>query len=310
MIGGVFEILQYMGEVVAMKFMELGEHGYLVLFFGFGGADDFAGNDGGRAFGREKGVDAHDGEFAGVFEGFVVEGFVLDFAALIGGFHGTQHAAAFGDALEFGHYGFFYQLGEFFDDEGALVWVLVFGEAEFVVDDHLNGHGTAHGFLGGRGDGFVVGVSVERIAVVVDGIEGLEGGADVVEADFLCMERAAGGLDVVFELLRTEVGLVFIFHGFCPNGAGHATDDGEFDVDAIGEKEGEVGCKFVDMHAARQVVFDVGEAVGKGESELGDGVGACFGNVIAGNGDGIEVADVVVDEIFLNIAHEFERKIG
>ena len=41
-----------------------------------------------------EGVDADDGEFAGVFEHFVVHGFVLNLAALVAGFHGTEHAAA------------------------------------------------------------------------------------------------------------------------------------------------------------------------------------------------------------------------
>jgi hypothetical protein len=33
-----------------------------------------------------------------VLEGFVVQAFLLDFAALVHGFHGAQYAAALGDA--------------------------------------------------------------------------------------------------------------------------------------------------------------------------------------------------------------------
>ena len=108
-----------------------------------------------------------------------------------------QNAAPFGDAVEFHQDGFFDKIGEFFDDEGTLQWVLVFGHAEFVVDDHLDGHGATNGFLRGRSDCFVVGVGVQRVAVVVDGVERLQGGADVVEADFLRVQGTAACLDVV-----------------------------------------------------------------------------------------------------------------
>ena len=69
---------------------------------------------------------------------------VLDLAALVAGFHGAQHAAALGDALELGQHGFFHQLGQFLDDEGALVRVFVLGQAPFAVDDELDRHGAAH----------------------------------------------------------------------------------------------------------------------------------------------------------------------
>jgi hypothetical protein len=88
-------------------------------------------------------------------------------------------------------HGLFHQFGQFFDDEGALQRVFIFGQAQFLVDDQLDGHGPAHRFLGGRGDGLIVGVGVQRVAVVVDGIERLQGGADVVEGDFLRVQAAA-----------------------------------------------------------------------------------------------------------------------
>src|SRR5690606_8242530 len=93
--------------------------------------------------------------------------------------------------------GGFHEVGELFDDEGALERVLILGQAELLVDDELDGHGAAHAFLGGRGDGLVVGVGVQAVAVVVDGVERLQRGADVVEVDLLRVEAAAAGLDVV-----------------------------------------------------------------------------------------------------------------
>src|SRR3546814_4130884 len=70
-------------------------------------------------------------------------------------------------------------------------------EPHFLVDDHLDGDGAAHAFFGGRGDGFVVGVGVQAVAVVEQGVQGLQGGADVVELDLLRVQGAAAGLDVV-----------------------------------------------------------------------------------------------------------------
>jgi hypothetical protein len=54
----------------------------------------------------------------------------------------------------------------------------------------LDGDRPAHGFLGGRGDRLVVGVGVQRVAVVVDRVERLQRRPDVVEGDLLaCSDR-------------------------------------------------------------------------------------------------------------------------
>lgn len=76
---------------------------------------------------------------------FVEHGFVLDAAALLAGFHRSEDAAAFGDAVELGEDGFFDEVGELVDDEGALERVFGAGKAPFGVDDHLDGQGAAHG---------------------------------------------------------------------------------------------------------------------------------------------------------------------
>ena len=102
--------------------------------------------------------------------------------------------------------------------------VLVLGQAELAVDDELDGHGAAHALLGGRGDGLVVGVRVERIAVVVDGVERLQRGADVVEVDLLRVEAAAAGLDVVLEHLAALVGTVAVLERLGPLGATKSTE--------------------------------------------------------------------------------------
>jgi len=133
----------------------------------------------------QEGVDADQGQRAVVFLVLVVQAFFLDLAALVHGVHGAEHAAALADGFEFLVHGLFHQVGEFLDHVAALPGVFVEVEAEFLVDDHLDRHGAAHAFLGGRGDGFVVGVGVQAVAVVEQRVQGLQRGADVVELDFL-----------------------------------------------------------------------------------------------------------------------------
>jgi len=80
-----------------------------------------------------------------------------------------------------------------------------------VVDDELDGDGAAHGVFRGGGDGFVEGVGVQAVAVVEQGVERLQGGADVVELDLLGVEAAPAGLDVVLEFLGAFAGGVAVF---------------------------------------------------------------------------------------------------
>ena len=120
-----------------------------------------------------------------MFQAFIIERFFLDFTALVHGFHGTGHASAFGEPVKFLQHGFFHQVGKLFDDECSLQWILVLCQAQFVVDDELNGHGPPYRFLGWRGNGFIVGICVKGITVVINGIQCLQRGADIVEVDLL-----------------------------------------------------------------------------------------------------------------------------
>ena len=110
---------------------------------------------------RQEGVDADQRQAAVVFLVFVVQRFFLDLAALVHGVHRAEHAAAFADGFEFLVDGFFDDVGELVDDEAALPGVLAKVQAQLAVDDELDRHGAAHGFLGRRGDRFVVGVGVQ-----------------------------------------------------------------------------------------------------------------------------------------------------
>ncbi len=240
----------------------------------------------------------------------VEHGLVLDAAALVAGFHRAEHTAALGDPLELGEYGLLHEAGELLDDVGALDRVLVAGQPPLLVDDHLDGQRATDGVLGRSGHRLVVGVGVQAVAVVVDGAQGLQRGADVVEVHLLGVQGTAGGLDVVLELLRPLGGTVALAQGHRPDPPGHPADDGVLRVQAVGEEERQVRREVVDAHAAGEVGLDVGEAVGEGERDLADRVRPGLRDVVAGDRHGVEVADAVVDEPFLHVGHAAQGELG
>ena len=79
---------------------------------------------------------------------------------------------------------------------------------------------------------------------------------------------------MVLELLAAVVGAVLLPHHHRPDTPCHPADDRILRIKTVREEIGKVRRKVIDMHAARQVVFHKGEAVGEGEGKLADGVGA------------------------------------
>ncbi len=280
----------------------------LLLLLGLGAADELRGA---QFLGRgvQEGVHAHDGQLSAVLEVLVVHGLFLDLAPLVHRLHGAQHAAAVRDAAEFEEHRLLHQLRELLDEEGTLEGVLVLRLAQLPVDDELDGDGPAHALLGGRGDGLVVGIGVQAVAVVVDGVEGLQRRADVVEVDLLGVQRAAARLDVVLQLLAAVVGAVLLLHGHGPDAPGHAADDAVLGIQAVAEEEAEVRREVVDVHAAGQVVLDEGEAVGQGEGQLADGIRARLGDVVPADAHRVEVADLLLDEGLLDVTHDLEAEL-
>ena len=148
-----------------------------------------------------EGVYTDDRVRAIVFLVLVVKGLFLNLAALVTKFHRSQHTAALGDRFKFLEHSLFNQFGQFFDDKTALVGVLVLCQTPFAIDDELDRHGAAYALFRRCGNRFIVGVGVQRVGIVVSGDQRLQGGADVVEVDFLRMQRAPRSLTVVLEFL-------------------------------------------------------------------------------------------------------------
>ena len=146
----------------------------------------------------------------------------------------------------------------------------------------------------GRGDRLVVGVGVQAVAVVVDRAQRLQRGADVVERHLLGVQRPARGLDVVLQLLRPVVGAVAARASRSPRSGG---PPGRAPCTRgpcrWRRRRTGSGAKSSIGHAAGEVALDVGEPVGQRERELADRVRARLGDVVAGDRDRVEVADLV-----------------
>ncbi len=76
------------------------------------------------------------------------------------------------------------------------------------------------------------------------------------------------------------------------------------------KKKDRLGPKLSERHAAGEVVLDIGKTVGKSQGQLGDGIGAGFGNMISGDGDRIKIPHIVLSEILLDVPHHAQCEIG
>ena len=115
---------------------------------------------------------------------------------------------------------------------------------------------------------------------------------------------------MVLELLAALVGAVAVAHRHRPDAPRDAAEHGVLRVHAVAEEEAQVRREVVDVHAAREIRLDEGEAVGQRERELADRVRAGLGDVIAADAHRIEVAHLVVHEVLGDVAHHLERELG
>ena len=115
---------------------------------------------------------------------------------------------------------------------------------------------------------------------------------------------------MVFQHLASRVGLVARAHGASPDASSDTPNDAVLRVHAVAEEEGQIGCEIVDTHATREVVLGDSKAVGQRKGELGDRVRSCLGDVVPGNRNRVEIANVVVDEELLDVAHHAEGELG
>src|SRR5216684_3812016 len=117
------------------------------------------------------------------------------------------------------------------------------------------------------------------------------------------MEASSGGLDMIFQLLAPAIPLILVFNGFGPDATRYPSDDAVFRIHSIAEKERKVGGKIIDIHPSGKIIFYIGKAIGQRKSQLRNRVGAGFRDVIAADGDTIEIAYILFDKPGLDISH-------
>ena len=239
---------------------------------------------------------------------FVVDGLVLNLAPLVTGLHGAEHTASVGQSFELLQNGFFHQAGEFIDDERPLVRVFVLRQPPLLINDELHRQCPAHGFLRRRRYGLVIGIGVQAVAIVIGGDQCLQGRANIVEIHFLGVQGTPGCLSVIFELLATLVRSVLESHGRRPNAPRHPAHDRVLRFHADGKEERQIRRETVDVHSPRKISLHIGEAIGQGQSQLRQGVGAGLGDVITGNRYRVEIPNAIVDEVLGDVAHDLEAE--
>ena len=245
-----------------------------------------------------------------MFPALIVKALVLDLAALVHRVHCAEHAAALGDAFELLVDRLFDEIGQRFDDEGALPRILAIVQSELFRDDELDRDRPPHRLFGRRRDRLVERVRVQRIAVVEQRIQRLQRRTDVVEADLLRVQAASRRLNVVLQHLRARTRAVALAHRARPYSPRNAADDRVFGVHAVGEEEAQIRRELIDVHAAREVVLDDREAVRKRERQLRYRIRPGLGDVIAADRHAVVIANVVVDEELLHVAHHLHRELG
>ena len=152
---------------------------------------------------------------------------------------------------------------------------------------------------------------MERLRAAEDGRERLKRGADDVVVRLLPGERAAGGLGVEAKRPGARIfGAVAFLHG-CTRAAGGAIL-GDF-LEKVGvrvEEEAEARHEFVDREAPLESPIDVFEAVAKSEREFLKGRGAGFADVIAADGNGIELGRVLTPNSKVSVTRRMEGRAG
>ena len=233
----MLQALDGLRRMVCISGLEVAQALQLTLFFLFGRPRQL---DLHFLLGRiriQKSVHADDRQGTIVLLCLVINRFILDLAALVAGLHGAQHPAPLGYALELLQHRLFDEISEFLDDEGALAGVFILGQTPFAVDDHLDRQRPPDRRLRRRGDRFVVGVGMQTVAVVVGGNQCLQRGSNVVEIDFLGMQRPARGLNVILEFLAALVGPVLEAHRGGPDPAGDPPHHRILHVHAVGKEK-------------------------------------------------------------------------
>ncbi len=257
-------------------------------------------------------VHADDDILAGVDARLFVGGAGFDLHLGPAGFDGLGHAAHRLDFLDdapglVGHV-----LGQLFHHVGTGPRIDDVGDVGFFLDDQLRVAGDAGRELGRQGNGFVERIGVQRLGAAEDRRHRLDGGADDVVVRVLLGQRPAGSLAVRAQHHRLGVLGAETGHDAVPQQAGGAhLGDFEIEIHAHRPEKGQAASEGIDVHARLHAGTHVFHAVSQGEGQLDGLVGTRFLDVIAGNGNRVELRHVLrrVGEDVGDDLHRRRRRI-
>ena len=150
---------------------------------------------------------------------------------------------------------------------------------------------------------------MQAVTVIVNRIQRLQSGSDVVEINLLRVQTPSARLDVILQHLRTRIASVLQLHRFGPNSASHPANHRVFWVDAVAKEETQVRRKIIDVHAATQIILHIGKAVAQRKRQLRNGVRTRLGNVVPADAHAVKIPHLIGDEIMLHITHQPQRKL-
>ena len=213
----------------------------------------------------------------------------LDFGLHEAGIDGPEHAAESVNFEEIVLGARFDFVGQGFDGVRTTDGIGGVGDASFGGNDLLRAECDQRGIFGGKGQGFVHGIRVERLAAAENGGEGLNRHADDIIFGLLRSERRSGGLRVETQQQRTGIFCgEALLHDFGPQAAGGAKLGNFFEQIAVGvEEERKLGSEIVDGETSVERGLNVSDSIRKSKCNFLNGGRASFTDVIARDGDGV-----------------------
>ena len=150
---------------------------------------------------------------------------------------------------------------------------------------------------------------MQAIAVVVNRIERLQSGSDIVEINLLRVQTPSARLNVILQHLRTRIATVFQLHRLRPNPTCNPTNYRVFRVNPVAEEETQVRRKIIDVHAATQIILHIGKAVAQRKGQLRNRISPRLRNVVSADAHTVKIPHLIGDEIMLHITHQPQRKL-
>ena len=258
-------------------------------------------------------VQADNGFAAGVDICLTTSGAFFDTHLRKAGGNSLGHAAQCFDFLDMSPSAFDDLVGEVFHIVGAAPWVDDLADFGFILNVELGVTSQTCGEVGRQCDSFVERVGMQGLGVTEScGHSFHTGTADVVEW-ILFSKGPAGGLGVSTQSHGFRIFCAEALQDLCPQYASstHLCDFHEV-VLALIPEEGQTLCEGIDRQACFFAAADVFHAVCQGIADFQIASSAAFLDVVAGNGNGVELRHVF-GGVFENITddtHGHSRRVN